>query len=224
MQRSVKILNIQQVTHNVRRYELEKPEGYSYEPGQATELSLDEDGWRDKKHPFTFTSLTDAPTLEFTIKSYFNTGGDGMTERLFHYEAGQSLILRDSWGTITYRGPGTFIAGGAGVTPFIAILRDLARQDKLSGHRLIVSNRTSRDIILRDEFEAMAGLKHLWTVTDDPAATDVLHARLNEAFLREAILDFSQNFYLCGPDPMVKELRETLEGLGAKTDAVTWEK
>ncbi len=224
MQTTVKILNIWKVTHNVRRYELEKPDGYSYEPGQATELSLDEPGWRDKKHPFTFTSLTDAPTLEFTIKSYFNTGGDGMTERLFSYEPGQSLVLRDSWGTITYKGPGTFIAGGAGVTPFIAILRDLARQGKLGGHKLIASNRTARDIILRDEFETMAGLSTLWTVTDDPDAKGVQHARINAAFLRDHITDFSQNFYLCGPDDMVKELREVLEGLGAKTDAVTWEK
>ena len=223
MHRSVKILNIQQVTHNVRRYELEKPEGYTYEPGQATELSLDEDGWRDKKHPFTFTSLTDAPTLEFTIKSYFNTGGDGMTERLFHYEPGQRLILRDSWGTITYRGPGTFIAGGAGVTPFIAILRDLARQDKLSGHRLIASNRTARDIILRDEFEAMRGLETIWTVTDD-AQSNLLHDRIDGTFLKRHVKDFDQNFYLCGPDDMVKELRGRLKDLGASVDNVTWEK
>ena len=82
---SVKILDIADVTHNVRRYTLEKPEGYSFKPGQATEVSLDEDGWRDKKHPFTFTALTDDPNLEFTIKSYFNTGGDGVTERLYGY-------------------------------------------------------------------------------------------------------------------------------------------
>ena len=224
MQTSVKILDIEKITHNVRRYVLEKPEGYTYVPGQATELSLDEAGYRDKKHPFTFTSLADAPTLEFTIKSYFQTGGDGMTERLFSYEPGQRLVLRDSWGTITYKGPGTFIAGGAGVTPFIAILRDLARQGKLDGHRLIASNRTAEDIILRDEFEAMPGLKHIWTVTDDPAAAGVIHGRITEAFLREAILDFSQNFYLCGPDPMVKDLRETLQGLGARTETLTWEK
>ena len=224
MQQTVKILDVEKVTHNVRRYELEKPQGYSYEPGQATELSLDEDGWRDKKHPFTFTSLTDAPTLEFTIKSYFATGGDGMTERLFHYEPGQSLVLRDSWGTITYKGPGTFISGGAGVTPFIAILRDLARQGKLAGHRLIGSYRAAQDIILREEFEAMPGLSTLWTVTGDPQSEGVEHARIDAAFIREHIRDFSQNFYLCGPDDMVKELRQTLEGLGADTDAVTWEK
>ncbi len=224
MQQSVKILNIEKVTHNVRRYTVEKPEGYRFEPGQATELSLDEEGWRDKKHPFTFTALNDWPNLEFTIKSYFDTGGDGVTERLFSYGVGDRLILRDAWGTVTYKGPGTFIAGGAGVTPFIAILRQLQKDGRLAGHRLIASNRTVADIILRDEFERMDGLETTWTVTDDPQATGVLHERIDEQFLKRHVRDIGQNFYLCGPDPMVKELRETLEGLGASTEALTWEK
>jgi len=70
MSHSVAILDIADVTHNVRRYTLERPEGYVFKPGQATEVSLDEEGWRDRKHPFTFTGYGDAPTLEFTIKSY----------------------------------------------------------------------------------------------------------------------------------------------------------
>jgi propane monooxygenase reductase subunit len=224
MHESVRILNIQQVTHDVRTYTLERPAGYRFEPGQATELSLDEEGFRDKKHPFTFTSLPDANFLEFTIKSYFNTGKDGMTERLFSYQTGQQLILRESWGTITYKGPGTFIAGGAGVTPFIAILRHLAVNGQLAGHRLIGSHRTVRDIILRDEFEGMDGLETLWTVTSDPDVAGVLHERIDADFLKRHIADFSQHFYLCGPDEMVKALRATLEGLGASADAVTWEK
>jgi ferredoxin-NADP reductase len=224
VQQTVRILNIQQVTHNVRRYVLEKPDGYRFEPGQATELSLDEDGWRDKKHPFTFTALNDWDYLEFTIKSYFNTGGDGMTERLFGYGPGQKLVLRDPWGTITYKGPGTFIAGGAGVTPFIAILRQLHHDGKLAGHRLIASNRKAEDIILRDEFEAMEGLEVTWTVTDEPNARGVLHERIDEAFLRRHVHDISQNFYLCGPDPMVADLKAALGGLGAAAEALTWEK
>jgi hypothetical protein len=220
----VKIVKIQQVTHNVRSYRLERPAGYVFEPGQATELSLDEAGYTDKRHPFTFTSLPDDDFLEFTIKSYFATGKDGMTERLFHYEPGQRLILRDPWGTITYKGPGTFIAGGAGVTPFIAILRDLDRKGEMAGNRLIASNRKAEDIILRSEFEAMSGLGHLWTVTDEPGAPGIAHERIDEAFLKAHIPDFTGRFYLCGPDPMVAELRTTLESLGAKTDALTWEK
>ncbi len=220
---SVKILDIADVTHNVRRYTLEKPAGFQFEPGQATEVSLDEEGWRDNKHPFTFTSLTGDPHLEFTIKSYFNTGGDGVTERLYGYKPGQSLILRDVWGTITYKGPGTFIAGGAGVTPFIAILRDLHHKRKLAGHTLIASNRTEADIILRDEFEGFRGLETIWTVTDDPQSS-LLHERIDADFLRRHARTFDQNFYLCGPDDMVKDLRGVLKELSANVENVTWEK
>ena len=80
------------------------------------------------------------------------------------------------------------------------------------------------DIILRREFEAMRGLRHLWTVTEDEAAPGVLHERMDEAFLKRHVRDFSGRFYLCGPDDMVKEFRAMLERLGAKTDALTWEK
>ena len=38
---------------------------------------------------------------------------------------GDDLIIRDVWGAISYKGEGVFIAGGAGVTPFISIFRDL---------------------------------------------------------------------------------------------------
>lgn len=221
MTESVEILGIEDVTHNVRHYRLEKPAGFVFQPGQATEVSIDRDGWRDKKRPFTFTSLAEWPYLEFTIKSYHDH--PGVTDQLSELVPGDRLILRDVWGTITYKGPGTFIAGGAGVTPFIAILRRLNADGQLKGNRLIFSNKTARDIILRDEFEAMAGLERLFTVTGEKAP-GLLNERIDTDFLKRHVGDFSGRFYVCGPDPMVKELRETLEKLGASTDAVTFEK
>lgn len=221
MQISVKILDTIPVTHNVRHYRLERPKGYGFSPGQATEVSIDRDGWQDKKRPFTFTCLPDAENLEFTIKSYFDH--NGVTNELWSLGAGDKLILRDVWGTIQYRGPGTFIAGGAGVTPFIAILRHLNASGRIGGNRLIVSNRTEKDIILRDEFEAMGGLQTLWTVTNDQKSR-LLQERIDIDFLRRHVGRFDQNFYLCGPDPMVKELRGFLEELGADVANVTWER
>lgn len=220
----IKIIKLEKVTPNVRRYTVERPAGYTFTPGQATELSIDRDGWRDRKRPFTFTGLADAEALEFTIKSYLDH--DGVTKAFWGLQVGDSLLLREPWGTIVYKGPGTFIAGGAGVTPFIAILRDIARRGTLSGHRLIVSNRRAADIILRDEFEAMPGLEVTWVVTDDPdaEAANIVHARIDEHFLRHSIHDISQHFYLCGPDRMVTDLRAALGGLGARTDALVWEK
>jgi ferredoxin-NADP reductase len=221
MPTSVKILKTEMVTHNVRHYRVEKPKNFHFEPGQATEVSIDKDGWREEKRPFTFTSLQDEPTLEFTIKSYRDH--PGVTNALWGLEAGDHLLLRDVWGTIQYKGVGTFIAGGAGVTPFIAILRHLNAKGGLKGNKLIVSNRSERDIILRDEFEAMDGLETLWTVTDDPKSK-LLQERIDVDFLKSHISDFGQRFYLCGPDAMVKDLREALEGLGADVSSVTWEK
>ena len=221
MSQSVRILDIRPVTHNVRHYRLEKPEGYEFQPGQATELSIDAEGFRHRKNPFTFTGLAEDPYLEFTIKSYFDR--DGVTRRLWELKPGDRLLLREPWGTITYKGPGVFLAGGAGVTPFIAILRRLAKDGKLKGHRLIASNRTERDIILRDEFENMEGLDHDWVISGDPN-TQLYRGRIDEDFLTHRVMDFSQNFYVCGPDQMVKDLRSTLERLGAKAESVTFEK
>jgi len=221
MPTTAKILKTTLVTHNVRHYEVEKPKGFTFGPGQATEVSIDKDGWRDEKRPFTFTSLNDWDVLQFTIKSY--TDHPGVTSELWRCEAGDSLLLRDVWGTIQYRGAGTFIAGGAGVTPFIAILRHLNAKGGLKGNRLIVSNRTERDIILRDEFEAMDGLETLWTVTDDPKSK-LLQERIDADFLKKHVGDFSGRFYLCGPDAMVGDLRAALEELGADVDGITFEK
>jgi ferredoxin-NADP reductase len=222
MHETVRIITIQKVAKNVRRYVLERPAGYEFEPGQATELSIDRDGWVDRKRPFTFTGLAGWDHLEFTIKSYLDH--DGVTKALWGLAPGDRLVLREPWGTIQYKGVGTFIAGGAGVTPFIAILRQLHAAGELAGNRLIVSNRKAADIILREEFEAMEGLDVLWTLTDDPDADGVLHERIDEAFLRKHVHDVSQHFYLCGPDAMVKDLRGALEGLGARPDALVWEK
>lgn len=221
MPHSVRILDTAPVTHNVRRYRVERPQDYRFTPGQATEVSLDREGWRDEKRPFTFTALPDAEDLEFTIKSYFDH--DGVTRQLWDLGAGDGLLLGDPWGTITYKGPGTFIAGGAGVTPFIAILRNLDATGTLEGNRLIVSNRTEKDIMLRDEFEAMTGLDIVWTVTDDPGSR-LLHERIDAGFLERHVGDFGGNFYLCGPDDMVRDLRKLLDDAGADVSNVTWEK
>jgi ferredoxin-NADP reductase len=221
MPTSVKILSAEAVTHNVRRYRLEKPEGFRFEPGQATELSIDTPGYDDRKNPFTFTSLNDDDFLEFTIKSYFDR--EGVTKKLWDLHAGDRLLLREPWGTITYKGPGVFLAGGAGVTPFIAILRQLQKDGALAGNRLVVSDRSEGDIILRQEFEAMEGLEHDWVITDQDDTT-LYRGRIDEDYLRQRVADVGQNFYVCGPDQMVRDVREILGRLGAKTESVTFEK
>ena len=221
MDHIAKIQKVTEVTHDVRAFQFDKPAGYYFEPGQATEVSVNEGKWKDERRPFTFTGLNHWPFLEFTIKIYRDH--DGLTNRLGSAKAGDELIIRDVWGAISYQGPGTFIAGGAGITPFIAILRSLKQKNKLQGNQLFFSNKTSRDIILRKELEEMLGKNAHHVITDEQ---DALLGKgfIDKEFLRKNISDFRQHFYICGPDKMVSALRKSLEELGADVNAVVFEK
>ncbi len=66
----VKIKSVDHITHDVLQIVTEKPQDYTFNPGQATEIAINKAGWKDKKRPFTFTSLPDKDLLEFTIKTY----------------------------------------------------------------------------------------------------------------------------------------------------------
>lgn len=221
MSHSVKILDAAWETHDVRRLIVEKPGGYEFVPGQATDVAIDAEQWRQEERPFTFTSLNTWPYLEFNIKIY--PDHDGVTEQIGKLDVGDSLVIQEPWGAIEFRGKGCFIAGGAGVTPFIAILRDLQDEGKATGNTLIFSNKTEDDIILRQEFSAMDGLDCLFTVTDQEGS-QLSRGMVDKAFLDEQITDFSQYFYVCGPQPMVDDISEALRSLGAEPDGIVFEK
>jgi glycine betaine catabolism B len=215
------IISIKQVTHNVKCIRLDKPKGYQFKPGQATEVSINKQGWTEEKRPFTFTSLASDPYLEFTIKCY--SDHQGVTNEIGKLSAGDELILRDVWGAIEYKGPGYFIAGGAGITPFIAILRQLHRDTAIEGNKLFFSNVTSRDIIYERELSDILGQDAKFIVTGDEAG-NYERDFIDESFLTKNIHDFSRPFYVCGPDKMVADINDILLKLGAKPDLVVFEK
>jgi len=203
------------ITHNVIRFRMEKPEGYSFKPGQATEVSIDRKGWKEEKRPFTFTSLPGEKDLEFTIKIYPSL--DGVTKELPGLTRGDQLLLRDVWGTIQYKGPGVFIAGGAGVTPFIAILKNLADQDQVNGNKLLFANKTSRDIILKEEFEAWLGDRFI-NILSNEETEEYAFGHIDKKFLKKHVSDFHQYFYLCGPPEFMEIVEKGLKELGMPED------
>ena len=161
------------------------------------------------------------PFLEFTIKIYADH--PGVTNELGKLKPNDQLIIRDVWGAIEYKGPGYFIAGGAGITPFLAILRHLHKAGKLADNQLFFSNKTEKDIILREELTRMMGKNAIYIVTGENT-TKYQKAYINEEFLKTNIKDFSRHFYVCGPPKMVESLNESLVKLGASPDSVVFEK
>jgi ferredoxin-NADP reductase len=217
----VKILSIKPVTHDVKSFGLEKPAGYTFVPGQATDVSINRDPLKAEMRPFTFTSLNREPHLELTIKRY--PEHNGITDKLHQLKPSDELIIRDVWGAIEYKGPGYFIAGGAGITPFLSILRWLQKENKLAGNTLLFSNKKAEDVIYEQELTAMLGSEAKFILTREEKH-GFLKGPINEAFLKKHIKDTAKHFYVCGPDPMIKAIADILSTMGASADAVVFEK
>ena len=221
-----KILLSEFVTHNVKRFIIEKPANYKFIPGQATDFAINLPGWEDKIHSFTFTSLNSDLVLEFTIKGYPKNefpSHSGMTEKLHSLKPGDEVLIGDPWGTINYMGKGVFIAGGAGITPFIAILRDLKSKDEINGNKLVFSNNYQKDIILEQEFKEMFAPKDLFLTLTKENISGYFSEKITVSFLNKYLKNFNDNFYICGPKQMVEDLMGILVTLGAKTESVVFE-
>jgi len=216
----VKITDIEQLTHDVKRVRTEIPEGYSFIPGQATNLSINTPELRKKARPFTFTGTNRDPFLEFTIKIY--PDHKGFTNELDKVMPGDELIIRDAWGAISYKGKGIFIAGGAGVTPFISILRDLRSGNELEGNMLLFANKTRADIILEQEFKEMLGDAFV-NILSEEKWEGYYHGFIDEEFLKVHSGSFDKRFYVCGPPPMMKSVVQHLAAMGVEKNAMTLE-
>jgi len=218
---TVKIKSIQHITHDVVKIVTEKPLHYIFIPGQATEIAINHDGWKDKKRPFTFTSLPDDDFLEFTIKTY--PAHKGVTNELLQLKNCDELLLHKVFGAISFKGEGVFIAGGAGVTPFISIFRYLQSKNKIGGNKLIFANKTKEDIILEQEFKSLLG-KNFINILSGEKTDEYEQGQITESFLKANISDFSQQFYLCGPPAMMEIVQKQLTDLGISNESITLEK
>jgi len=216
MAHKITLLETVELTPDTRHYIFTRPDGYSFTPGQATDFALDRDGWRDEERPFTFTGDPDAPVLCFTIKSY--PDHEGVTRELWSATPGCTALIGDPWGAIEDKGPGVFIAGGAGITPFLGILKKRARAGTLEDATLIFANTSPKDIILRPLWDGLDGLKTVYATTKP--AEDIDYDRITTELLEKEISDWTQHFYVCGPPAMEDEIVGILTDKGVSEDQI----
>lgn len=216
----VKVKSIYLITHDVLKIVTEKPPLYNFKPGQATDVSLNIDGWRDEKRPFTFTSLPTNDYLEFTIKTY--PSHMGLTNKLLQMEPGDELILKEAYGAIAYQGEGIFIAGGAGITPFISILRFLQSKNEIGNNKLLYANKTKADIILEAEFKQLLN-HHFFNILSKEKVDGYEEGLITEAFIKSNIAGTADVFYVCGPPLMMAAIGMHLKNLNIKERSIVRE-
>ena len=216
----VKIKSIKTITHDVLQIVTTKPQHYDFKPGQATEIAINKYGWKTKKKPFTFTCLPEKDYLEFTIKTY--PSHKGITNELLKLKKGDEFILHEVFGTISYKSEGVFIAGGAGVTPFISIFRELKSKNKIGNNKLIFANKTKEDIILEQEFKDLLGTNFI-NILSEEKVNGYANGQITEEFIKANIDRINKMFYLCGPPPMMKAIEQQLLNLKVDKKSIVTE-
>ncbi|WP_081675050.1 FAD-binding oxidoreductase [Daejeonella oryzae] len=217
----VSIVDSHYLNKDFKQFVLTKPKGYKFIPGQSVYVSINTQGQQNDIRPFTFTGLNNWDTLELIIK--IHSGYDGLTNKLDKLPVGSELLITDAWGTFSYKGDGVFIAAGSGITPFIAILRDLKEKNQISGDTLIYSNQMKDDVIMENELSYLLG-PNLHFVFTRQNVIGFRENRIDEIYLKETIKNFNQHFYVCGPAEFVQNIISMLSNLGIEPQTIIFEK
>lgn len=218
---NVKVQSVKHLTHDVLQIIADKPEGIHYKPGQAVDVSINKKGWEDEARPFTFVSLEEEDHIEFNTKTY--PEHHGVTEQLLSLKAGDELLIGEVFGAINYKGDGIFIAGGAGITPMLAIFRYLGKKGNLGNNKLLFANKTREDIIRGEELKEWLGEKNFINILSQEEVPGYAHGYIDEELIKKNSEPNLKYYYLCGPDPMVKAMEEHLGKLGVTPEFIVKE-
>ena len=213
MEQIVKILAIEQLTHNVKKFIVEKPANYNFVSGQYTTLAINKPLFKNQKKPFTISSSSSDSNLEFSIKIYPER--EKFTKELDKLKVGDEIILGDAKGKMKYHGKGVFIAAGTGVVPFISIMKKLGKKE---GNLLIYQNKTQKDIILEKELKNLFG-RVIFVLTREKVKK-YEYGKINKEFISEKIKNFNQYFYICGPALFIHNMKNILKEKGVDNERI----
>lgn len=220
MKNIVKVLSVEKATHDVLIIKAEKPEGINYQPGQAVDFSINKKHWENEIRPFTFTSLPNDQFIEFTIKIY--PEHKGVTNELLKLEVGDEVVIQDVFGDIHYKGEGMFIAGGAGITPFIAILKHLYANNEIGNNKLLFANKKKEDIILETYFNTLLS-NNFFNILSQEKLDGYEQGYITPELIKKHSDASTKYYYLCGPEPMMLAIEKHLASLGIEENRIVKE-
>jgi len=217
------------VAEGTSAFHFRKPDGFVFKPGQAIDLVLELPGQEGEAARHAF-SLVSAPFEdELVIATRMR---DSVYKRaLGALPAGAMVRMEGPFGSLTLHNdrtrPAVFLAGGIGITPFMSMLRQAARDGHARELILVYSNRRPEDAAFLDELQAIAkqnkGVRVIATMTDIARSKRPWDGRvgaIDEALIASVNTDVTPVYYLVGPPGLVEALRDTLNRMGISDDDI----
>jgi len=222
-------------TPDVSSYTLRLPAWRAHRAGQHYDVRLTAaDGYQAQRS----YSIASPPSREGEVDLTVERIADGEVSPYFHdvLQVGDQVEMRGPIGGYfvwepSLGGPLLLVAGGSGVVPLMAMLRERAAADPKPMAVLIHSSRTYDDVIYRDELASLAvndgGLKVIQTLTrSQPPGWTGYDRRIDRQMLAEAIAAAGAQplTYICGPTLLVEAAANALVELGVPPAQVRTER
>jgi len=178
--------------------------------------------WREA-HPFSLSQIPIGNMMRISVKN----SGD-YTSRISQVPVGARALIEGPYGSFTLRTAQRkkflFIAGGVGITPIFALIKEVVsqRRDAI----LLYGNKTSNDIIFKEDLNILAMNRsiRLHTIVSDEPSYPGERGKIDITRIQELVPDFRElEIYICGPKPMIKALKNALRKEGVERDAIHYE-
>ncbi len=220
-------------TPRVSSLTLDVPDWPGHRAGQHVDVRLTaEDGYQAQRS----YSIASAPGAPLTLTVERIGEGEVSPYLVGEARAGDKFELRGPIGgyfvwTPELGGPLFLIAGGSGIVPLMAMLRQRAAAKSTLPAALLYSSRGFTDIIYRTELERLTGqrdgLQVVHTLTRErPAGWNGLTRRIDHVMLESVGFapDAHPHIFVCGPTPLVEAAARSLRDIGHEPHLIKTER
>jgi propane monooxygenase reductase subunit len=211
------VASCERLTSDIYRLvlDLEGPSDFTFTPGQYLDLHVP---GTELRRSFSMASLPGNGQLEFLIRAYSGGAFAGLLED--GLDAGTPIGFTGPYGAFRLVETDRdilMVAGGSGMAPVLALLRELAGQASGRKVRFFYGARTPDDLFNRELIEDLGsqlGDFQYTEVLSEPdgsgwaGATGFVHEAAAQALATGEVS--APEVYTCGPPPMVDALVEEL--------------
>jgi ferredoxin-NADP reductase len=208
----VKLIGRREIADGTMEFHFSRPEGFAFKAGQAIEVLLP---GPVGGHAF---SLVNAP-VEGGLVIATRMRDSAYKRALRALPDGSAVKVDGPFGSLTlHRNPAraaVFIAGGIGITPFMSMLRQSARDGMPHRIVLVYSNRRPQDSAFLEELQAIRPANANFSLVT--TMTEAGGSLVDEVMIAQATKGLpAPIFYVAGPPGMVEAMRVTLDKAGVE--------
>lgn len=211
-------------------------EPFTFLPGQYVTLRTEIEG-QDIRRSYSICAAPYEGILKVGVKEVPNGMFSTLANRRLQagdtlqvmYPNGKFVLHTNTDNAKTY----VAFAAGSGITPILSMMKSVLRDEPRSRFILFYGNRQTGSIIYRDEID---GLKNLHptrlsvyhVMSGEDLGSELMSGRIDKSRIeRFASLLFDpkevDDYYLCGPEPMIHAVRDVLEERGVPKERVHFE-